>query len=313
MQNPTANRHYDLDIEEQVLNSHTLEATEIVNQGIAQSNSWTACQTSGRKDWRKVIRRKVSTEIRLLDEAQGPGRLIRYAARLNQGILAVSYKFKGRKVRKSEAVRILAQSSRYVEGIAASLEHRFQETERDLQPENRSAFRQALNRVRTLLQQGLIEQKILSEAVELSDEPVERVIYPGGVGPADPGFWSDYIVWVNNRTLQIDAKASRVAKVVWLSEQIIEVLLEQQASKYFVEPLEAIPEAFRPDEVQKGDMAILAGSYMIIATRPESREQHGFVMTNYLKIRNVEELGQVSRRMQNRMPQLQQTVISMFL
>ena len=97
--------------------------------------------------------------------------------------------------------------------------------------------------------------------------------------------------------------------------RLIEVSLAQHASKYLVTPLQPVEETMKDDEVQVGDIAILAGQYLIIAVPGEGLQDWGYVMTNYLKIQSVEEMGQEmgrTRRGRNRNQRVEALVPSMF-
>jgi len=93
--------------------------------------------------------------------------------------------------------------------------------------------------------------------------------------------------------------------------RLIEVSLAHHASKYFVTPLQPVEETMKDDEVQVGDIAILAGQYLIIAVPGEGHQDWGYVMTNYLKIQSVEEMGR-TRRGRNRNQQVEALVASVF-
>lgn len=92
----------------------------------------------------------------------------------------------------------------------------------------------------------------------------------------------------------------------------IEVSLDGHAKKYFVTPLQPIEEGCRDDEVQVDDIAILAGRYMIIAVIPENynNASEGLLMTNYLRVTNVEEQNR-TKRGQNRRTEANATFLNL--
>jgi len=60
-----------------------------------------------------------------------------------------------------------------------------------------------------------------------------------------------------------------------------------------VTPIRPVEEGFRDDEAAVGDIAILAGQYIIIAVvdEPIADGDRGYVMTNYLRVTRVEEVN----------------------
>ena len=158
----------------------------------------------------------------------------------------------------------------------------------------------------------------VGDADEMSDEPIARCLYPGGAEITKKSLWSNYTAWytqftVDHSLLHIEGKTATVSKVSWLSEVNIEVSLSGHAIKYFVTPLQPVEEGCRGDEVQVDDIAILAGRYMIIAVIPEnynySNASEGLLMTNYLRVTNVEDQNR-TRRGQNRRTEANATVLN---
>lgn len=93
--------------------------------------------------------------------------------------------------------------------------------------------------------------------------------------------------------------------------RLVEVSLVQHASKYLVTPLQPVEEIMKDDEVRVGDIAILAGQYLIIAVPSEGHQDLGYIMTNYLKIQSVEEMDR-TRCGRNQNQQVEALVPSMF-
>ena len=94
--------------------------------------------------------------------------------------------------------------------------------------------------------------------------------------------------------------------------RLIEVSLAQHASKYLVTPLQPAEETMGIDEeVQVGDIAILAGQYLIIAEPREGHQDWGYIMINYFKIQSVEEMDRTGRG-RNRNQQVEALVPSIF-
>ena len=88
---------------------------------------------------------------------------------------------------------------------------------------------------------------------------------------------------------------SIVTKVDWLSSVIVEVSLQDHQEKYFVSPLQEVEEGRRSDEVQVGDVAVLAGRYIILAVPDDEEISGGLLLTNFMKITSVEEVFKSGR------------------
>ena len=85
----------------------------------------------------------------------------------------------------------------------------------------------------------------------------------------------------------MEAEKSTVIKVSWLSDKIVEVLLQGDRKKYFPSPLKFVDEARREGEVQVGDIAVLAGQYMVPAVPNEEEANDTLIMTNYLRVSSI--------------------------
>ena len=122
-----------------------------------------------------------------------------------------------------------------------------------------------------------------------------------GIDPKSVEVWNDYKAWYKDgeNRLQIEALKS-VTNVTWLSDVDIEVSLEGLAVKYFVTPLQPVEECVRGDEVQVGDIGILAGQYLIIAEMLDDVEDDEtsecLSMTNNLSVTSMEKQNGTRRR-----------------
>lgn len=103
----------------------------------------------------------------------------------------------------------------------------------------------------------------------------------------------------------MEAHCARVVRVSWLKEELdlVEVMLYRppptQPVAYHATPLHNVEEGNVDDEVRVGDVAVLAGQYMIIATEVENRSGL-YYMTNYLRVVSADPKGNQSARGANR-------------
>ncbi|MCJ1358331.1 MAG: hypothetical protein MMC33_008330 [Icmadophila ericetorum] len=300
----SSSRTYNLEIDEQDLNAELKEPTRSVNSITRKINEALA---STRKRGFKFGRK--SSDPGFLDEYQGQGRLTRCQALLNQDIIASAYKVDGRKIPKHDALRILGQDICSLQSVLGFIEVTINNL--DVKPfgNQRRELKMAMEGFRKAIATVDQRKKALYNEKDISDEPITKVLYPGGVDAKAPLIWNDYSAWFGTPPeeppfLHMEAKKSRVQEFTWTSSNIIAVFLENDDTKYFATPLKPVEEGLQADEIKIGDIAILAGQYMIIA---EPREDSGnipieyFLMTNSLKVTSVEDVNG-TRRGANRRP-----------
>jgi hypothetical protein len=157
-------------------------------------------------------------------------------------------------------------------------------------------------------------RQMIGEAVEYSDEPISKVLYPGGIDPTSVTVWNDYRAWYKegDRRLSVEALRSPISRVAWLSAVDIEVCLEGRPIKYIVTPLQPVEESVRDDEIRVGDIGLLCGQYLVIAEPLEGGEEGQFTMMNYLRVTSMEEQTS-SRRRVNRTKPPEAKVLSLFV
>jgi hypothetical protein len=221
---------------------------------------------------------------------------------LNQDLLALAFKIEGRKVTRNDLVRNMARDIRELRGAVTYLETRTGIM--DARIFNRSSeLRLALTEVKNLITMAESNKRRVGEEIELTDEPIAKVVYTDTSAPRDSKNWSDYSAWYTNSDglFHIEAKQSVVSRVSWLTDDQIEVSLEHLPSKFIVTPLQPVEEGTRNDEIQRGDTAILAGDYMIITVPSEVQTPRSmfpdYIMTNYLKVQSMEEQNYTRRGM----------------
>ena len=274
-------RKLDLEIEESNVNSHLDTAIAKINNIIDEQNRWLA---SPSKKVTKFLRTRKTLEVAMLNNFPSTGRMTRHVALLNQDILTVAYKVEGRKITRKDAWRTMASTVRSVRALLKDLESR----SKYLEPRSsaRHALVQELTSVDRLLSQADEQRRRIGEEEGRSDDPITQVIYPSNDGVCGP-VWHDYEAWYRRHEgLHVRAKTARVKQTQWRADGLVEVSLEGHNSQYIASPTSQ--GVINPDdEIREGDIATLAGRYLIIS---ESGGANGeLIMTNNLRVTNIQE------------------------
>lgn len=311
VQEATDNRSYDLVVTEHHLNAELYEAMRKTNVIVRTLNY---LSTHNRKGLKKVFARKVS-EIVFLQECRGSGRVTKSTATLNQTMLAVAYKVEGRKIARRDAMRTMTHDIQEMNQLLGQIERRMGDL--SSQFAEKRPLRDVLEEVKTHVLIAEKTRQMISNSVDISDEPIAKVLYPGGIDPTSVHVWNDYKAWYTegDRRLHLDAVRSVIRTVVWLSDSSIEVTLEGRPVKYFLSPLVPVEEAVRDDEVTVGDIALLCGQYLVVAEIVAESGEGGEVeysMINSLRIVSMEEQSSSRRRM-NKSRGPDSKVLSIFL
>ena len=317
-------RNYDLDIQEYHINADLDEAIRIINQIISKTNAWLAGpRRSGSVTRFNGFIRRSNNAPGFLNEYKGSGRLTRNLAILGDARLALGYKIEGRKIPQSDLVRRMVREIQGIREIIIYIERRMNhEADSRSFRDEKLELRRVIEEVKNKVDMAETHRQRVSRDEEISDEPIAKCLYPNSelVGSREPEVWNDYDAWQESdqphgvmNPLNIHAKQSTVTSVFWLSESIIELSLRGHTSKYFVTPLVPVMEGERNDEVQIGDIAVLAGQYIIIAVHAEDSTpaNPGYTMTNYLKITSVETENRTRRGM-NRAPKTDEKTLCIF-
>lgn len=111
----------------------------------------------------------------------------------------------------------------------------------------------------------------------------------------------------------MEAFRSYVTSVDWAPSLDCVVTLSGRAVRYALSPLQPFDESVRDDEIKVGDLAILAGEYLIVACMSDSIDGVNGVldMVNYLRVTGVEEETSSRRRM-NRPKPMDMMALSQF-
>ena len=288
---------YDLVVNEHHINADLYDAIRKTNGIVRTLNFLSTYSRKGFKD--RMFGRRGVNEITFLQECIGSGRITRSTACLNQAILAVAYKVEGRKIARRDAMRTMERDIREMNQLLGQIERRMTDISSQF-PEKRR-LREMLEEVKNHIIHSERGRHHIGQMEDINDEPISKVLYPGGIDPTSVDVWCDYKAWYkeNDRRLYVQALKAVVKKVTWLSDADVEVELEGRAVKYFVTPLQSVEEGVRDDELRAGDIAILAGQYLIVAEIPEDVEEgkDELSMMNYLRLTSMEEQNSSRRRM----------------
>ena len=288
-------RHADLQIFERVLSHQSTNGVDQLNYIISQWNNWRN-SASGQSSILRPFHRGKIRDLPLFQEYRSQGRLTQNIADLllNGDRLAISYKINGHKITRNNAIQILAQEARKIKEVVHHIESHLPYFKNSTE---RSLLTTGLERVlMQVTQTDDIRHQLANEEM-LDDEPIDKVLHPQGVGTGTTAPWNEYRTWLTNNLLHVQAKRSVVTAVIWLSESLVEIGLQGHQAKYTVAPLQAVEEGWRDDEIRKGDLAILVGSYLVLAVPNEDPQAHGVLMTNYLRIVSEEAFNRTRRGM----------------
>ncbi len=302
-------RSYDLMITEYHINGDLNEAIRRTNALVGTLNVLTGFIKKG---FMNMLPGRREHEARLLSECRNSGRITKSTAELQGDTLAVAYKIEGRKITTRDAMQTMMRDIQKLKWLLEKIDRRI--TEISNESTNKASLRFEVREINNLILHAERARKGLGESDLLSDEPIVKVL-TGGLGETGAPVWFDYEAWYrpSDRHMHFEAKRSHVNQVRWLSEVNIEVTLVGHSSKYYVTPLQPVLESQQEDEISSGDIAILAGKYMILADADDGDEGEGspLFMSNYLRITSVEEVS-IQRRGRNRAQQVSSNVITLF-
>ncbi|KAL8662362.1 MAG: hypothetical protein Q9202_004757 [Teloschistes flavicans] len=313
VQEPTlAKRSFDLIIHETQINSELYKAIQMTNSLIQKVNLWLAGAASNSLFPKLRFLKLKTSKPEFLGDVPGSGRLTKSVATLRRSTLAVAYKVDGRKISRTDALRNMARDIRILQAEINLIDGRWGGVDHKVFSNEKKELRQALEDIRGQVDLADRRRLELGADGEISDEPVAKCLYPEGSDNSASPIWHDYDADPHEESGELEVYASQttVASVRWLSDDLIELSLRNQASKLFATPLKPVPEGFRDDEIRVNDIVSLMGQYIAVG-EPEctnAREPYGnLIMTNYLRIAGMEEQNR-SRRGMNRGQQLEERV-----
>ena len=286
------------------------EAIRKTNQLIRQLNNYLASPRKKNLTWSLFRGDRDETVLR---EIKGSGKLTRNKAALNEEILSVAYKIEGRNIRRNDLLRSLSADLGALSRVKQIMNNKIA-----LVDSSRASFApEVKERVAELKRHLAGVDNLIAEAegkkasvecdyLDIKDEPVAHVISPGDPcsTPSSPIWYPYKISFVSShRIVDIQAKRFEVSTVTWLSSDVIELTFHYcPDTKFFVTPLQAIPEAEQADEAREGDVAILAGHFVVIVIPHNPPREEGERVMNFLRITAVEEPTRSKRFMNTREP-----------
>ncbi|KAI4217668.1 MAG: hypothetical protein LQ351_000264 [Letrouitia transgressa] len=297
-------RCFDLIIQETFLNDDLYEAIKMLNVIVHRVNQWLANPKRSSGMVSKLVRKRPDHQS-FLNDIRATGRLVEVFAMLNESTLAVTYKVDGRKISRIDAIQSMARDIRHLRAFISHIEGRgniindhgfFSLEKREL--------KQSLEQVKAQINLAEQSRTRISLNEELSNEPIAKVLYPEGVKIDDGNVWNGYKAWCQERQgyLHVEAMNSVIRNVRWLTNEVIELSLDQREPKVFVTPVRSVPEGYQDDEARIGDIAVFLGRFVAIGeqTYDSSGPNSGLRMVNYLRIVDMEQATQ-SRRGRNRL------------
>lgn len=239
-------------------------------------------------------------------EIKASGRLTFHAAQLGEHVLAEAYKIDGRKITRRDLIRNLASDLRKLRTTIYNVELAMQDFEgrriaSDVR-QNLPGLRRALVEISALATQAEQNKTNLQgRASQLADEPVVKVLYQSGSDGSANSLWCHYKSWYISaeNVLFIEAQRRQVNRVIWASEDVIEVFFYGTAVKYFVSPLRPVLESEQWEELKENDQVLLVGQYIVVVDPGDAQGRQPEEIVNWLKMTGVEE-EVVSRRGMNK-------------
>lgn len=116
-----------------------------------------------------------------LNKFKGSGKLTKNTARLNHDFLATAYKVEGRKITKTDSVQNMTRDLQQLQHLIKYIKR--QAADLDYRPfhDQRQSLKQVLESVKDLVRRADITRHAVGDANEMSDEPIARCLYPGGI------------------------------------------------------------------------------------------------------------------------------------
>lgn len=277
---------HDLEITEIVLNGAINEAVRVINDAIRKFNFRSG--TPPRQKRSKWVWKPRPEEPIVFPDVESAARLTRNQATLNGDLLAVAYKLNGRSVPKTEAIRYMSYSYTRVKTLFGHL----------CEAAGRSIvlYEQHIAQVNQWLAADRRASQGEKNQPFISDAPISQALGNEDADIPLSKVWYDYRVRLvsdpqsGHDILHIQAKSDYIASVNWRrSGQQAEITLASPESsvRMFVAPLKPVSEAQQDDEIRVGDLALLVGRYIVIATPQANDFSYPCIMTNWLEIQDA--------------------------
>jgi hypothetical protein len=299
---------YYLEITEEVVNAKLYEVIFALNRMIREHNSHLSAPRRRNAVLARLSSIKERTEIYLIREIKGSGRLTINQAILQDQILAVAYKVEGRRITRRDLLRNLISDIKTVNVVTDHLDASMQEAEhRNMSDDIRRKLgrrRQALLKIRNQVAEVSNKKSHLTgqDIAEWNDEPISRVLYTKSSQQTRVPVWHEYRSWYvsSENILYLEAVRQIVENVKWVANAIIEVSFFNADCRLLLAPLTSVSERDRTDEVRPNDAVILVGQYIVVVDSGDGSSPHTYeAFVNWLKIVSVEQYS-ASRRGLNR-------------
>lgn len=204
-------------------------------------------------------------------------------------MLAVAYKVNGKPVPRRDATQNMAAENNRVRAL-------FNHICESGGPNSYNHFRSEIEKVKGHLDADRYTLKTENQQPLLPNSPIVRAYGgPEDTVQSSMEIWYDYHISVEEDQhsgrdmLNIRAKADHVVSVDWRNPgEQAEVKLAATPTRFFVAPLKPCSEAQQDDEICVGDLVLLVGRYLIVATPQENDYGRPFIMTNYLEIQDAQ-------------------------
>jgi hypothetical protein len=232
-----------------------------------------------------------------MNDCTWSGRIVRNVARLDHESLAESYQLDGQTIPRDAALKAMKQDLNEVKAVEKYYGTLVETDPCPLDPNTADLTRSALSRVRDLIQSTEQVVEDISHLPELDSTPILAVLRQvGNNGDALP--WYEYETMVTaDGVLNVTAYSEVVSMVRWHGGKICEIELENwKKHRFYISPLRELESEEMQPEIEAGDVAILMGHYVMIATRPVEGNDMVVRCESYMKISFVEKHGSMSRR-----------------
>lgn len=282
-------QRFDLVIEENQLNQATYTAVDQINVVIRSVNDWVATTMNPARGRRASgvfgrVRRGRAPDVEMIEELRVTGRLTRFRAILGNSLLAIAYKLDGRKITLEDAIANLARDNQVIQSVVEYYQDRIQRYGHNFPPETLRRITHSLNAVATQIGTTEGVRQRISNDPTISDEPIVRLVEQSAGSYYTAPVWNKYRVSVTTgNMLSLEAKKSYVTDIRWEGQEIA-ISLQNDNNMYVVTTLDYPDPKERDDQVVLGDVAVLAGQYMIVAVPVEDDGSDALRMSNYLRV-----------------------------
>ena len=299
----------ELTIHERLVNKNFVKALNIMNAVISDINQYLA--ESKRRDHRRSKLFDKSTNHQpLLGQTFDTEKCIEITATLANTVLAVTYKLEsGNEVSRRDVIKNMTKGSGILRAYIRHLSERGYFHNDKFPGHSHDYFKRSLDEIESQL--NLVEQaRMVVHAKSPHTRPVLKRFFPERPNHDDSGIWQDYTAWYSKLILHVESRMQVIYHVKWLTDELIELSLNETPYRLVVSPLGSVAEYSRDDEVQIGDVVVLMGKYAAIA---ESKWDPGepLTMLNYLKLVEVEEQP-IRRRMKSKIAESSQKTVVRF-